>query len=142
MATSAADHSRWQGYGDRVFHLSTNVTYNSLALEGFGLKRNFFPGFVPAAEALLVPQKGPNNGRALRDAPFTVPPRSAIFNCADAGNGGAPQLAKLGHGPPFELRVSSISRSEGGKGDPIEDCHTGLQVSESESRFQFLCVSV
>lgn len=54
-------------------------------------------------------------GFAQAEGPKTISPRSAIFNCAGTGNGGAPQLAMLEQGPPFDLRVSSVSRSEGGR---------------------------
>ena len=80
-----------------------------------------WPGFGPAAELvawrvpkgapyrlvrlvernLCVEPKEPNNRRALRDASFTVSPRSATFYRADACNGGVAQLAGLRQGPPW-----------------------------------------
>ena len=54
-----------------------------------------------------------NNGCALRDAPFIVPPRPATFYCADACNGGVAQLAGLRQGPPIFGSASPIGRPAG-----------------------------
>ena len=62
---------------------------------------------------IFVLAKGPNNGYALRDAPFTFPPRSATFHRADAATEGGPTrqaclefIEGLRQGPPFDLSVS------------------------------------
>ena len=65
--------------------------------------------------------KGPNNGRALRDAPCTVTPRPAPLERMDASLGRADQLAEsvlssaegLKQGPPSDVSVRPGGRAAG-----------------------------
>ena len=80
---------------------------------------------VPKGTTFVGSAKGPNTKvslfetnqtiSALRDAPFTFSPSSATLNRADAGQGGAAQLAGLKQGLPMDLSVSPVSRPAGGE---------------------------
>ena len=66
-------------------------------------------------------KSGQHKGFALRDAPFTVPPKPATFNRAD--DGGADQLVEsilshvegLRQGPLLNFGVSPVSQLAGGE---------------------------
>ena len=60
-----------------------------------------------------VEAKGPNNGRALRDASCTVMPHPASLNELDANPWRACQLALLKQGPPIHKSVHSEGRTAG-----------------------------
>jgi len=68
-----------------------------------------------------ISAKGPNNGRALRDAPCTVMPHSTSLDELEAGFGREGELAKpvlslaegLRQGPPVHESVHSWGRTAG-----------------------------
>jgi len=61
------------------------------------------PGVGPAAEVLLFRQKDPK----------PCSPSLATSHRADAGDGGAAQLARLKQGPPMDLSVSPVGQPAG-----------------------------
>ena len=62
---------------------------------------------------LCVQARGTNNGRALRDAPFTIFPRSVASDREDVSLWRADQLAALGQGLPVDEGVRPRGQSAG-----------------------------
>ena len=82
----------------------------------------------PVGHNLCVEAKGPNNGRALRDAPCTVMPHPASLDELDSNSWRVGQLALLKQGPPIHKSVHSWGRSAG-----IDQCRRkkGKNLSNS-----------
>ena len=101
------------------------------------------PGFGPAAELVVwripkgatfvVEGKGPNNGRALRDAPCNLTPRPASLKRTDASLGRAVQLATLKQGPPTDESVPHLGQTAGV--GPWETNISVTHMKESETTY-------
>jgi len=90
-------------------------------MPGFGPAAKLVAWHVPKGVPFVVSAKGPNNGRALRDAPCKLTPRPASSNAANASLRRADQFAEPGlslaeglkQGPPADESVPPLDQTAG-----------------------------